>query len=100
MFRLSRGNIVLGVICTLDMVSTLYLYLGLRIVEANPIMAFLLNHGIAWFIAAKLLSYVPALYVLEWYRKRHPAYGRLMTRAAIGGYVAVYTLGLIGVNVL
>ena len=98
MFKLSRGNMVLGIICTMDLLSTLYLYLANRMVEANPVMAFLLSKGLFWFVIIKLLSYVPAVYVLEWYRRRDPKFAGLMTRAAIGGYLGIYVLGILTIN--
>jgi hypothetical protein len=82
------------------MLSTLYLHFSARVVEANPVMAYFLGLGAFWFIVAKLLSYVPALYVLEWYRRRNLCYGRLITRSAIGAYVAVYLIGFAGANLM
>jgi hypothetical protein len=82
------------------MLTTLYLSFARHIVEANPVMAYFLGMGVFWFVVAKLVSYVPALYVLEWYRRRNLSYGRLITRSAIGAYLAVYAIGFAGVNLM
>jgi uncharacterized membrane protein len=97
-FKLSAGNTILGIICMLDLVSTVYLLCTGRMVEGNPIMAYVLGYGMAAFILVKLLSFVPTMYLLQWYRSRNLGFSKLMTTVAITGYLCFYILGVLAIN--
>jgi uncharacterized membrane protein len=96
--KLSTGNLVLGIVGTLDLASTLYLLLTGRMVEGNSIMSWVLAKGLVWFVVVKLLSYIPAVYILQWYRGRNLAFSVLMTRCAILGYILAYVIGVLVLN--
>lgn len=76
-------------------------------IEANGIMAFYLEYGAMYFVAAKLLITIGALLLLWgfysrrlWprYIKRPPRFYQQLLRVAIMGYIVVYALLVVRVN--
>ena len=86
-------TVLLAFVCTLDAVSTLYLVSTGRAVEANPALAWTFDYGSFMFLAVKLLSFVPAIVILERIRDRKPRLVKVATRAALAGYLAIYLFG-------
>lgn len=87
---------VLFLICTLDMLSSAWLFQHGLAVEGNPILRGFAEAGIAPFMGAKLASFLPALVVAEWYRRIRPRRARPLLRCTIVGYVGVYLLAVAG----
>jgi hypothetical protein len=81
-------------ICLLDLVTTLYWISRGEAREGNWLMARFLESGQVAFIAAKLLMFVPALVLAEWYRLRNPELIARVMRWVILAYVAAYALGV------
>jgi len=94
--RLSIGweSIVLFLICTGDMLSTLYWVHTHVATESNPWMAFWLQHGDAAFCAVKMMSFVPLLLVAAYYRPRRPRLIRVSLRGTIALYALVYAVSV------
>ncbi len=83
-------SVLLFVICTADMLSTLYWVHAGRATEANPWLAHWLRHGDAAFCVTKLLSFVPFLIVAAYYRPRRPRLIAVALRATVVLYVLMY----------
>lgn len=86
-------TVLLAFVCTLDAVSTLILVKTGRAVEANPMLAWTFAYGSFAFLAVKLLSFVPALVILERIRERKPALVKWATLAGLAGYLGIYLFG-------
>lgn len=92
--RVSAETLWITLICLLDLVTTLYWVTHGMAQEGNPVLAYFLDMGIAPFILAKVVTFVPAIVVAEWYRPHNPA---LITRAmrwVIAGYLVIYVSGV------
>lgn len=98
-FRLSRESLFLVIIGLLDLATTLLWTRWHVAEEANPLFRRYLAMGIGWFVLAKLLMLGGPVQILEWARRRRPVFTRWASRAAIIGYVAVYTSGVARLNV-
>ena len=87
---LAWDSLLLFFICTLDMSSTLYwVHVGAAS-EANPWMAFCLQHGDAAFCAVKMLSFLPLLAFAAYHRKRRPRLIAVSLRGTAALYVGIY----------
>jgi hypothetical protein len=93
--RLSPEVLVLGLICTLDMLTTAYWLKNGIATEANPLLRGHAEHGLLSFFLVKLLSFVPALALAEWYGRRRPEFIRPLLRLAGVVYLGVY-VALVG----
>ncbi len=89
---LSRETLVLLSICSLDMLSSAYLFHHGMATEANPVLRASAEAGLFPFISAKTLSFVPALAVAEWYRHQNPRFIRNLLRTACALYAGIYLL--------
>ena len=98
--RIGRGSVALAIICVVDLVSTVIAVVYWGIEEANPVMAFFLDRGITAFCAAKLASFVPAILILEWYRKRNPRFVSAVLKGAVAAYATMYIVLFWTVNLL
>lgn len=87
---------VLFLICTLDMLSSAWLFHHGLAVEGNPILRSFADAGTLPFLGAKLVTFLPALLVAEWYRRVRPRRALPLLRCTIVGYVGVYTLAVAG----
>lgn len=94
--KISAEVLVLFVICTLDMLSSAWLFHHGLAVEGNPVLRQFADAGTLPFMAAKLASFLPALFFAEWYRRVRPQRALPLLRFAIAGYVGVYTLAVAG----
>jgi hypothetical protein len=88
--RVARESWVLGGICALDLVSTLWLVDQCGAQECHALMRYYLSLGYLPFIAAKMLLVLGPLAVLEWARRRRPEFVQSMLRCAIVLYVGLY----------
>lgn len=85
-------TLVLFTICLLDMLSSALLFQHGQAVEANPILRHSAEAGMLPFMSAKMLTFLPALAVAEWYRRRRPAFVVPLLRWTAICYVAVYAV--------
>lgn len=99
---LTRGRrvcgevLVLFVICTLDMLSSAWLFHHGLAVEGNPVLRGFAEAGIGPFMTAKLATFLPALVVAEQYRRQRPRRARWLLRSTITIYVGIYALAVGG----
>jgi hypothetical protein len=89
---LSWESIALFVICTADMLTTLWWYEHGMAKESNPWLAFCLAKGAAWFCMAKCLNYVPVIVVAAHYRSQFPDLVAFTLRFVIVAYLSIYTV--------
>ena len=94
--RIGWESIVLFLICTADMLSTLFWIHTHAATESNPWMALWLQHGDLAFCAVKMLSFVPFLFVAAYYRPRRPRLIRVSLRGTIALYALVYAVSVGG----
>lgn len=87
-------SLLLFIICTTDMLSTLYWVHTHQATEANPWMSLWLHYGDGAFCAAKLLSFVPFLIVAAYYRPRRPRLIAIALRSTLAMYVCIYALSV------
>ena len=93
---LAWDSLLLMLICTADMCSTLYWVHQGAASEANPWMAFCLQHGDLAFVASKLLSFLPLIAFAAAYRARRPRLIALSLRGTVALYAAVYLVAVGG----
>ena len=88
--RMARETWGLAGICTLDLISTIWLITECGAAEANPMMARILEQGMVAFVAAKAVLVVIPLGVLEWARRRSDRFVRTVSRIGIVAYLLMY----------
>jgi hypothetical protein len=98
--KISPESTLLAAICIADMILTIFLVQFRLAVEQNPLMAACLNKGIATFVVAKMLSFVPFIVLAEIHKRRNPAFVRTATRLAILLYLGVYGVVMVRVNLM
>lgn len=87
-------SVLLGLICTADMLSTLY-WVNLKIAtEANPYMNQWLQHGPVAFCTAKILSFLPLLLFTAYYRPTRPKLIKITLRGSIVLYLTIYAIAV------
>ena len=91
-----RESLALTALCTLDMVSTLYLVRAHLAVESNALLAGSLSHSDASFLLLKGATYVVPIAILELLRPLRPEVVLRGLRACLAGYIALYVLGTLG----
>jgi hypothetical protein len=89
---ISREALILLVLCTLDMLSSAWLFHHNLAIEANPVLRPAAEAGVFSFMSAKALTFLPAIVMCEWYRRHRPAFVIPLLRWAGYGYACVYTL--------
>ncbi|MEN6371627.1 MAG: DUF5658 family protein [Armatimonadota bacterium] len=95
---ISKESIILSLICMADMFSTLIMVSMGYATEQNPLMASCLQRSAWLFLAAKTASFLPFIVVVEWYRRKKPAFAQAATRAAIVLYLLAYVTITVRVN--
>lgn len=98
MTKIARESFALGAICLTDLLTTLWFLSGGDAIEGNRVMCIYLDHGVWVFIAAKVALVAGPICVLEWARRRKPAYVTRMLRCTIAAYVALYGTGVWRLN--
>lgn len=91
-------TILLALICTADMLQTLYVVGNGLAVEANPVLARAMEYSPWAFIALKMVTFLAPLTAVELLRPRSPHFIRLALRLGAAGYLVVYTLGSLHIN--
>lgn len=95
---ISRESIWLAGICAVDTILTAILLSMGMIREANPLMAYLINHSIGIFCVVKMMTVVPLVALSEWYRKYNPVFVRRALTAGSIAYTAIYLVSVLSVN--
>ena len=95
---ISMESIVILLICTLDLVSTVWLLAAGLATEANPLMARLMRHSPALFCGVKMGTVFCLVGVTEWYKRYNPAFARCVMRTAIAVYLTTYLVLVIAIN--
>jgi hypothetical protein len=90
----------LTAVCTLDMISTLYLIRAHIAIESNPWMATLLAHSDAAFLIVKGATFLVPITILEVLRPLRPELVQRALRACLFGYLAMYLIGSIGLKLI
>ncbi|HEY0868629.1 MAG TPA: DUF5658 family protein [Fimbriimonas sp.] len=88
----------LAFICVLDAVLTVILVQEGLAVESNPLLAWSFNYGSVGFMATKILSFAPALAIIETLRPRLGDFAQLALRVGIIGYILLYVFGSIAIH--
>jgi hypothetical protein len=96
--EVSLESYVLGLICTIDMISTILLVRSGKAIEANPVLMPFMAHGIGCFFVAKTMLFVVPLFSLELFRNKRPLFVRKMLRVCIAAYLVSYCIGVMHVN--
>lgn len=96
--KIAKETWLLGLICSLDMITTAWLLLTGKAQEANPILKFYVDLGLPAFIGFKTLLYVAPLYTLELMRRYRPRFILGVLRFGIAAYLLVYGIGVLRVN--
>lgn len=96
--RVSTESLILIVICTLDMLSTLFFVNRGSAMEQNPLMAACLRHSVMTFVLVKIASFVPFVIAIELYRKKDAAFAQIVCRCAIVLYVVTFVVLTLGIN--
>jgi hypothetical protein len=92
--RIAAESVVLGFLCLLDMISTVWLLHTGQAMEANPLLNFYVtNGGLVSFAAAKTLLSLGPLFALEVLRRKHPRVVHSVLRAGIALYLITYGIG-------
>jgi hypothetical protein len=86
-------TLVLAAICIFDCALTVYLVKQGIAVEANPLLGWSFRFGIAGFVIAKLLWFLPPLFIIEALRPKIKNFARTALRAGIVGYMLIYIVG-------
>ncbi len=89
---------LLALICTIDLILTLWLVESGMGVEANPIMRFYYDIAPAAFVMAKTFLFAVPLLLLEHLHERNPRFIRALLRTTVVLYVVVYLIGIAAVN--
>jgi hypothetical protein len=92
----SLETILLLVVCTLDLVSSAWLFHHGLAREANPLLRGFAEAGVAPFAMAKAASFVPGLFAAEWYRRMRPGFVILMLRTVLVVYLLIYGISVGG----
>lgn len=91
---IAKQTFILALLCLGDLALTLYLIQVHGWTEGDALMARVLAAGIGPFVLVKLASFVPALALAEWYRRRHRRLvERALTAVAIA-YILLYATGV------
>ncbi|MGQ9525445.1 MAG: DUF5658 family protein [Armatimonadota bacterium] len=92
-------SFILAGLCAVDTTVTAVLVAGGLCGEANPVLAYYLAHfGLTVMCAVKAgLSLVPIV-LLEWGRRRSPAFATAAIRTAVFAYTAGYVLAVLLTN--
>ncbi len=95
---ISMESILIFAICSMDLLSTLWLLAAGLAAEANPLMAYLLKHGTAAFCAVKMSTVICLIAVTEWYKKYNPRFVRNIMRITIAAYLTIYAILVSTIN--
>lgn len=90
-----REVLFLTAICLLDLVSSALLFHHGIAEEANPVLRWSVDAGIFSFVSVKLVSFLPALALAEWYRRLRPDLIIPLLRWVGALYLGIYLISFI-----
>ena len=96
--KIAKESWVIMAIGLADLITTIIFIEHHGAEEANPLFRRYWEMGLMAFILAKLALLVGPLWVLEWARKRNPAFVSWALRSAIAGYLIMYGIGFVRLN--
>jgi putative effector of murein hydrolase len=96
--KFSIESMVLSLICLLDLFSTIFLVSYRGYMEGNPLMSYYLDHGVVAFCIAKLILFIPPIFIIEYARRHRPVFAKIALRTCIGLYLFAYVSTFIQVN--
>ena len=96
--KIAKETWVILAIGLADLITTIIFIKHHGAVEANPLFRRYWEMGMLTFVAAKIALLVGPLCVLEWARKRNPAFVSWALRTAIAGYIVMYGIGIVKLN--
>jgi hypothetical protein len=85
-----KEALVLGVICMLDMYTTLFWVIRGEATEANPLLAWTFDSHSVVFVLIKSASCVPALILAPRLAQKHPLFTVWLLRGVIVYYIWYY----------
>lgn len=91
-------SVVLCLLCLVDVFVTILVIGNGLAKEANPLMAFFIEQGIAVFVFAKVASFLPGIVACEYLKQKNPPFALWAIRAGTFGYLAVYIVGELKIN--
>ena len=92
------ANAAVVIIGLLDLITTIFLVCTGRAVEANPVMAALLDAGLPIFIVGKASTLAAYFLVMEWYKQRNLSFVQAIGKFTALAYLASYTVCFCLVN--
>lgn len=96
---LSNESWAIILVCLADLLITLVLIDKGLAEEGNPLMHFYLGYGIGAFVLAKSVMVAAPVMIIEWGMRRRPRTVMALTRLGIAGYLGIYTLMFLTINV-
>jgi len=96
--KIAPETLILGSICMLDMLSTVWLIHNGLAREGNPVMDFYVQRSLVGFAIVKSLLIVAPLTALELMRQKNPVFVTRVLRLGIAAYLLVYGVGSIRAN--
>ena len=88
--RPSPEIMLLTLICVLDMGSSAVLFHFGLASEWNPLLRPFAEAGVAPFVSAKSVTFIPCVIFMEWLRRSRPRFVALLLRGTCTVYVGVY----------
>ncbi|MFM7187770.1 MAG: DUF5658 family protein [Armatimonadota bacterium] len=85
-----KESVVLGIICSADMLTTLYWVMTGQAEESNPVLGWTFAGHPVVFVITKCLACMPALILAPKLAQSHRIFTIWLLRAIIVVYVAVY----------
>lgn len=93
-FRMRRAgekeSVLLGIICSMDMLTTLFWVMTGQAVEANPILGWTFRGHPVTFVVIKCLACMPALILAPKLAQSHRTFTVWLLRTIIVAYLLVY----------
>ena len=97
--RIARETWIISALGLADLISTIVFIQNNGAQEANPIFQHYWQMGLPNFILAKVVLMACPLMILEWARRHKPRLARHALRTVIVGYVMLYGIGFVKLNV-
>ena len=89
-----REALLLGLVCAIDMYTTLWWVATGHAVEANPLLAATLQTHPLAFVLVKCLFCLPALILAPRLARRRPEFTVWLLRAVIAAYIGIYVFAI------
>lgn len=96
--KIAKESWVILAIGVADLITTIIFIKHQGAEEANPLFRRYWEMGVLTFVAAKIALLVGPLCILEWARRRNPAFVSWALRTAIAGYLMMYGVGVARLN--